>query len=73
MEVVAGKNGNSRLNLYQGACSKLNQTITNFPDCHRCDITANAFLAKTQDILGNIPLRCIIEREIQSGIVVDLQ
>ena len=43
--------GSNNLHLYKGSCSKINQTIPNFPDCVRCDITPNVFLARTEDIL----------------------
>ena len=39
------------LKLYKSACSKLNETIENFPECVRCDVTTNVFMAKTRDIL----------------------
>ena len=45
------ENGRRRLTLYRGACPKLNETIENFPECMRCDVTTNVFMAKTKDIL----------------------
>ena len=34
-----------------GSCKKKRDTIPNFPSCVRCELTANAFMAKTRDIL----------------------
>ena len=39
------------LNFYQGACSRINETIVGFPSCFRCEITPNIFMAKTADVL----------------------
>ena len=40
-----------RLGFYHQACKRVNQTIPNHPDCFRCDITSNIFLARTKEIL----------------------
>ena len=39
------------LNNYEGACFQVNETIVGFPNCMRCDTTANLFMAKRADIL----------------------
>ena len=39
------------LTLYKGACARFNETIENFPECLRCELTTNVFMAKTKDIL----------------------
>lgn len=36
---------------YPGSCRKENEKISAFPECFRCDLTANAFMARTQDVL----------------------
>ena len=36
---------------YPGSCRKEDEKITAFPECFRCDLTANAFMARTQDVL----------------------
>ncbi|XP_063679433.1 beta-1,4 N-acetylgalactosaminyltransferase 2-like [Bolinopsis microptera] len=40
-----------KLGIYHSACTLVNQTIPNHPSCVRCDITSNAFLARTKEIL----------------------
>ena len=34
-----------------GSCKKKKDIIPNFPSCVRCELTANAFMAKTRDII----------------------
>ena len=40
-----------RLKYYHGACFNVNETIVNFPNCMKCDTTANFFMAKKADLL----------------------
>ena len=35
-----------------GSCKKKKDIIPNFPSCVRCELTANAFMAKTRDIIN---------------------
>ena len=44
-------NRGRELALYKGSCLRLNETIENFPQCMRCDLTTNVFMARTKDIL----------------------
>ena len=39
------------LNHYSRSCRIANQSLPFFPDCLRCDLTSNSFMAKTKDIL----------------------
>ena len=36
---------------YCTSCRILNQTLPSFPECVRCDLTSNNFIAKTKDVL----------------------
>ena len=40
-----------KLGFYHEACTFVNQTIPNHPDCVMCDISSNVFLARTKEIL----------------------
>jgi GT2 family glycosyltransferase len=40
-----------KLVFFHEACTLINQTIPNHPNCVRCDITSNVFLARTREIL----------------------
>ena len=52
LQVTTEKSKNKTLlTLYMGSCIAANQTIVNFPDCFRCDLTSNVFLARTANIL----------------------
>jgi GT2 family glycosyltransferase len=51
MMQVSIKNEKAVLTLYMGSCVEANQTIVNFPECVRCDLTSNVFIAKTDTIL----------------------
>ena len=52
LQVTTEKSTNKTLlTLYMGSCIAANQTIVNFPDCFRCDLTSNVFLARTANIL----------------------
>ena len=48
---LSNLDGKRRLTLYKNACLKLNETVEHFPNCMRCDITTNVFMARTRDIL----------------------
>ena len=39
------------MGIYHDACTFVNQTIPNHPDCVLCDISSNVFLARTKEIL----------------------
>ena len=51
MMEVSSKKNKLTLTLYMGSCLAANQTIVNFPECVRCDLTSNVFIARTQRIL----------------------
>jgi GT2 family glycosyltransferase len=36
---------------YPGSCAVKSQELTSYPGCYRCELTANGFMARTQDIL----------------------
>ena len=40
-----------RLGFYHHACTLVNQTIPGHPDCVRCEVSSNVFLARTKEIL----------------------
>ena len=44
--------GKTTLFHYKNTCIGANQTITGFPGCFRCEITANIFVARTQDAVA---------------------
>ena len=59
-------NNNPEIGMFNGVCSKVNQTIPNFPSCVRCDTSSNVFLARTQQIIdigGWDPDLAIIEHK----------
>lgn len=52
LKVTTEKSKNkTTLTLYKGSCTAANQSIVNFPECFRCDLTSNVFLARTANIL----------------------
>ena len=51
LEFEYGKKGEPVLLHYMGTCKKANQGLPFFPDCVRCDLTSNSFIAKTKEIL----------------------
>ena len=44
-------NNNSILRQYTGSCLSANQTLPFFPECLRCDLTSNSFVARTKVIV----------------------
>jgi GT2 family glycosyltransferase len=40
-----------RLGYFPGTCEKLNQTVPNFPQCFRCELNSNIWMARTESIL----------------------
>jgi GT2 family glycosyltransferase len=43
--------GAPALMYYPGSCTVESQELTSYRGCYRCDLTANGFMARTQDIL----------------------
>ena len=46
------ESGGPILEFYQGSCTRANQSLSWFPNCFRCEITSNIFVARTQDALS---------------------
>jgi GT2 family glycosyltransferase len=46
-----GETGERVLKYYRSSCTVESQELTSYPGCYRCDLTANGFMARTQDIL----------------------
>ena len=40
-----------KLGYFPGTCEKLNQTVPNFPQCFRCELNSNIWMARTEQIL----------------------
>ena len=51
MMQISTKSSKAILTLFMGSCVAANQTIVNFPECVRCDLTSNVFLARTKSII----------------------
>ena len=51
LEFRCNEYGDPVLMQYMSSCIKANQTLPFYPDCMRCDLTSNSFMARTQDII----------------------
>ena len=52
LEFGRSEKGHPTLYHYQRSCTLANQIIPDFPNCFRCEITSNIFVARTKDALN---------------------